>query len=96
MSDAQLTDLSAERLLALSLAELHAVRDYYRAPAVRRRRREAGLGDAATDVELEMLAQTWSEHCKHKIFNATIEYREGRPGRDHPFPFRPLHSRHHA
>ena len=76
MSDAQLTDLSAERLLALSLAELHAVRDYYRAPAVRRRRREAGLGDAATDVELEMLAQTWSEHCKHKIFNATIEYRE--------------------
>ena len=76
MSDAQLTDLSAERLLALSLAELHAVRDYYRAPAVRRRRREAGLDDAATDVELEMLAQTWSEHCKHKIFNATIEYRE--------------------
>ena len=77
MSDAQLTDLSAERLLALSLAELHAVRDYYRAPAVRRLRREAGLGDAATDVELEMLAQTWSEHCKHKIFNATIEYRAG-------------------
>ena len=77
MSDAQLTDLSAERLLALSLAELHAVRDYYRAPAVRRLRREAGLSDAATDVELEMLAQTWSEHCKHKIFNATIEYREG-------------------
>ena len=23
-----------------------------------------------------MIAQTWSEHCKHKIFNATIRYRE--------------------
>ncbi|RMG43702.1 MAG: phosphoribosylformylglycinamidine synthase, partial [Acidobacteria bacterium] len=32
-----------------------------------------------TDVELECLAQTWSEHCKHKIFNATIRYSE--PGR---------------
>ena len=33
---------------------------------------------AATDVELEMIAQTWSEHCKHKIFNARIRYSEGR------------------
>ena len=23
-----------------------------------------------------MIAQTWSEHCKHKIFNATIRYSE--------------------
>jgi phosphoribosylformylglycinamidine synthase len=29
-----------------------------------------------TDVELECIAQTWSEHCKHKIFNATVTYRE--------------------
>ena len=77
MSDRQLTELSAQRLLALSLSELHAVRDYYRTPAVGERRRDAGLDEAATDVELEMIAQTWSEHCKHKIFNATIEYREG-------------------
>ena len=77
MSDRELTDLSAQRLLALSLSELHAVRDYYRSPTVRERRRAAGLDEAATDVELEMIAQTWSEHCKHKIFNATIEYHEG-------------------
>ena len=77
MSDRQLTDLSAQRLLALSLCELHAVRDYYRSATVGERRRAAGLDAAATDVELEMIAQTWSEHCKHKIFNATIEYREG-------------------
>ena len=77
MSDSQLTALSEERLLALSLAEMLAIRDHYRAPATRQRRRRAGLGDSATDVELEMLAQTWSEHCKHKIFNAAIEYRDG-------------------
>jgi phosphoribosylformylglycinamidine synthase len=27
-----------------------------------------------TDAEVEVLAQTWSEHCKHKIFNARIAY----------------------
>ena len=77
MSDSQLTAVSEERLLALSRAEMQAIRDHYRAPATRQRRQRAGLGDSATDVELEMLAQTWSEHCKHKIFNAAIEYRDG-------------------
>ncbi len=77
MSDGELAALSEERLLALSVAEMQAIRDYYRIPATRQRRRRTGLGDAATDVELEMLAQTWSEHCKHKIFGAAIEYRDG-------------------
>ena len=27
-----------------------------------------------TDVELEVIAQTWSEHCKHKIFASKIRY----------------------
>jgi phosphoribosylformylglycinamidine synthase len=27
-----------------------------------------------TDVELEVIAQTWSEHCKHRIFGAQIEH----------------------
>jgi phosphoribosylformylglycinamidine synthase subunit PurSL len=27
-----------------------------------------------TDVEMEVIAQTWSEHCKHRIFAATIEH----------------------
>jgi phosphoribosylformylglycinamidine synthase len=27
-----------------------------------------------TDVELEVIAQTWSEHCKHRIFNALIQH----------------------
>jgi len=36
-----------------------------------------GLGAAPTDVELEALAQTWSEHCKHKIFSADVSYDDG-------------------
>ena len=31
------------------------------------------LGRNPTDVELETLAQTWSEHCKHTIFASPID-----------------------
>ena len=34
------------------------------------------LGRNPTDVELETIAQTWSEHCKHKTFSGVIEYEE--------------------
>jgi phosphoribosylformylglycinamidine synthase len=77
VSDAELLRLSKERLLALSLEEMEAIRRHYRDPAVRARRAELGLPPAPTDVELECLAQTWSEHCKHKIFNAVIRYDDG-------------------
>ncbi len=76
-SDAELARTSREGLLALSLPEMRAIRDHFRAAAANPRRRAAGLGAQPTDVELECLAQTWSEHCKHKIFHATIDYREG-------------------
>ncbi len=76
-SDDELMSLSRGGLLFLSLDEMHAIRDHFRAAGAMERRRELGLGDAPTDVELECLAQTWSEHCKHKIFNATIDYTEG-------------------
>ena len=33
-------------------------------------------GREPTDVELETLAQTWSEHCKHKTFAGVIDYEE--------------------
>ena len=79
MSDAQLEALSRDRLLALSLAELAAVREYYANPSVRTERDSTGIGATATDVELEMIAQTWSEHCKHKIFAAKVRYRESEP-----------------
>ncbi len=43
--------------LALSLAAMKTIRDHFKKE-----------GRSPTDVELESLAQTWSEHCKHTIF----------------------------
>ncbi|GMU92534.1 MAG: phosphoribosylformylglycinamidine synthase subunit PurL [Candidatus Hydrogenedentota bacterium] len=74
MPDEGLMAISRERMLALDLAEMKAIQAYYRSDRVRSARESVGLPDNPTDIELEILAQTWSEHCKHKIFNATIEY----------------------
>ena len=43
--------------LALSLGAMKTIQAYF-----------AALGRNPTDIELESLAQTWSEHCKHTIF----------------------------
>jgi phosphoribosylformylglycinamidine synthase subunit PurSL len=48
--------------LHLDLTEMKAIQDHFRM-----------LGRGATDLELEALAQTWSEHCKHKTFRAELE-----------------------
>jgi len=74
IGDELLLQLSQDRLLALDLREMKAVQDYFRNPVTLEGRRKLGLGRKVTDVELEAIAQTWSEHCKHKIFNAWIEY----------------------
>lgn len=77
LSDEQLLALSRERMLALDLPELHAIQAYYADPEVRKARNAQGMPERPTDIELEILAQTWSEHCKHKIFNAAIEFVDG-------------------
>ncbi len=76
-SDDDLMRISRDGTLSLSLEEMAAIRDHYTDPGRRSRRGDLGLPSWPTDVELECLAQTWSEHCKHKIFNADIRYREG-------------------
>jgi len=80
LDDAELVELSRSRTLALSLAEMQAIRAYFADPQVAARRSRHGLGPAPTDAELECLAQTWSEHCKHKIFSARIHYRDAATG----------------
>lgn len=72
--DAALMDLSRKMVLALTLDEMRAIRDHYLDPAVQAQRQAAGLPAEPSDIELEVIAQTWSEHCKHKIFNARIVY----------------------
>jgi len=63
--ETELEKISRKGLLSLDQAEMKAVRNYFR-----RRRRNP------TDVELETIAQTWSEHCKHKTLKGIIEYEE--------------------
>lgn len=77
VSDEKLLEISQERKLALNLQEMQVIRDYFARPEVITERRKVSLGQRATDAELEALAQTWSEHCKHKIFNAKIKYKNG-------------------
>ncbi len=76
VDDDELLRISKEGVLALSLEEMQTLRDYFKREDVRDQRRAHGLGERITDCELEVLAQTWSEHCKHKIFNARILYHE--------------------
>jgi len=78
VSDDELLCISRERLLALTLAEMKALQAYFSSDRGDCRAAKNGLGALATDVEVEVLAQTWSEHCKHKIFNAEIEYTDER------------------
>lgn len=74
LDDAGLERLSKDRYLALSPPELKHIQAYYRRPDVIEARKAQGLPAQPTDVEIEVFAQTWSEHCKHKIFAAKIDY----------------------
>ena len=65
--DAALERLSREGQLYLSLVEMRTIQAYFRE-----------LGRDPTDVELETVAQTWSEHCSHKTLKGRIRYRDER------------------
>lgn len=60
MEDKELVELSKDKLF-LNLSEMKAIQKYFQ-----------NLKRNPTDLELETLAQTWSEHCAHKIFKAKI------------------------
>lgn len=76
VSDEELMRISRDGVLALTLEEMQVIQAHYRDPAVQSARAAHGLSGNPTDVELECLAQTWSEHCKHKIFSATVQYED--------------------
>jgi len=77
LPDEGLMEVSRKRMLALDIEEMKRIREYFRSPGTVRARGDVGLTGKATDVELEHLGQTWSEHCKHKVFNADITYIDG-------------------
>ncbi len=72
LDDSGLMSCSLERRAALDLAEMRAVRAYF-----------VVQGRSCTDVEFETIAQTWSEHCVHKTFKASVEVETPQPS---PYP----------
>ncbi len=81
VSEEELLKISEEGTLALNLEEMKGIQAYFREHGNAADRQAHGLGPQPTDAELEAIAQTWSEHCKHKIFNAVIEYTDAETGR---------------
>lgn len=62
-NDEQLLQLSRDWQLSMTLPELHTVQEHFKS-----------LEREPTDVELETIAQTWSEHCSHKTLAGRIAY----------------------
>jgi phosphoribosylformylglycinamidine synthase len=65
--DARLHALSTQGALSLTLLEMRAIQAHFRS-----------IGREPTACELETIAQTWSEHCKHKVLTGIVEV--GPPG----------------
>ena len=63
LSDKELIDLSKKNTLSLNLDEMKAVQNYFKK-----------LKRNPTGTEIETIAQTWSEHCKHKTLTGIINY----------------------
>ena len=61
-NDDELSALSAEMDLFLNLIEMQTIQKYF-----------IELGREPTDIELETLAQTWSEHCVHKTLKSSVD-----------------------
>lgn len=62
--DKKLMALSLKGQLFLNINEMRAIGKHFKK-----------LGRNPTDCELETIAQTWSEHCRHKTFRGLIRYR---------------------
>ncbi len=61
-SDLELSEISNELGLGLSLQEMKRVQAYFNSEK-----------RFPTDVELQTIGQTWSEHCYHKTFKGKIQ-----------------------
>ncbi len=68
VDDAELERISRDMCLSLTLLEMQAVQAFF---VVEERE--------PSDIELETLAQTWSEHCKHKTLAGAVDF-EGPDG----------------
>ena len=67
VSESELFKMNSDNCWALSAQELSHIKSHYKK-----------LKRNPSDVEMEVIAQSWSEHCKHKIFSSEISYSEGK------------------
>jgi phosphoribosylformylglycinamidine synthase len=65
LSDEGMLAVSRDWQLSLSLPEMQTIREHYRQ-----------LKRPPSDIELETIAQTWSEHCSHKTLAGRINYQD--------------------
>ena len=65
VSDDGLLEISKQWQLSLNLVEMHTIREHFESS-----------NRVPTDIELETIAQTWSEHCSHKTLAGRISYRD--------------------
>ncbi|MDR3110245.1 MAG: phosphoribosylformylglycinamidine synthase subunit PurL [Planctomycetaceae bacterium] len=65
MNDDSLVKLSRDGQLYLSLTEMQTIKSHF-----------VKLDRDPTDIELETVAQTWSEHCSHKTLAGRIRYKD--------------------
>ena len=65
LDDDSLLSLSKGGMLALNVEEMRTIQQHF-----------AGQDRDPTTIELETIAQTWSEHCSHKTLKGEIEYTE--------------------
>ncbi len=63
VDDARLAEIARDGHLSLSPAEMRAIQAHFRT-----------VDREPTACELETIAQTWSEHCKHKTFTGIVDF----------------------
>ncbi|WP_428898127.1 phosphoribosylformylglycinamidine synthase [Parelusimicrobium proximum] len=63
LTPTQLNKLQKDAGWSLSVDEMLAAQKYFKS-----------IGRAPRLAEMETIAQTWSEHCKHKTFNAPVKF----------------------
>ncbi len=63
LSEQQLVEISKKMDLFLNAVEMKTIQDYFKS-----------LGREPADIELEALAQTWSEHCVHKTLKSSVDF----------------------
>ena len=63
----ELSKINSELALGFSIEELSVIQAYFKKE-----------GHNATDVELQTISQTWSEHCCHKTFKGKVKITGGK------------------